>query len=239
VVPSDDEESYLEKVVSDALKSSDRHAFVLHVSTITMQRVISASRAPAVVRGSVYPSVNGLPSVNSDHQRAATLGTQYVLHRGHRRLIVLANRWQSPRGDALWINAILRAAHVAGLGMEALDIRFLPEDAAVGAALAEEILDDLTELPAIIAYSRTVADAVQQVAESRGLRINEDLMLMTLDHPISPNNRPDYPFIERTISSTEIGAIVGRMFEQIVQGGAEAVKDELIPVRLSVPEEQR
>ena len=237
VVPLIDEAKYLESIVAEALASRRAEAFVLNGSTITMQRIISASGLPAVVQGSVYSSVTNLPSLNSDHHRAATLGTEHVLRHGHRRLLVLARQWQSPHGDAVLINAIYRAAQAAGLGNDAIELRFLPEDAAVGRSLAEEFLNASSEPSAIIAFVRIVADAVQELVESRGLTIDEDVPLVTLDYPILPSNPPDYAFIERTVDSVEAGRMLGRVLKQIVQEGAAATPDEIMPVRLWKPKE--
>jgi DNA-binding LacI/PurR family transcriptional regulator/DNA-binding transcriptional regulator YhcF (GntR family) len=236
VVPPADEANYLEATVAEALRSRGNEVFVLHHSSIGMQRVISASGLPAVVQGGVYPSITNLPSLNSDHYSAAKLATEYALSRGHRRLVIVARQDQFPRADVVF-NTIFRTASACGLPVEAIDLRFTPNDAGLGATLAAEVLDAEPQAPGILVFSRLVADAVSDTITARGLRVGQDVMLATLDYPILPNNRPNYPYLERLVSSEEAGALLGRMLKQALQSGTAGMADQIMPVRLRMPDE--
>jgi DNA-binding LacI/PurR family transcriptional regulator/DNA-binding transcriptional regulator YhcF (GntR family) len=231
-----DEPAFLESLINESLKARGSEAFVLHASTIEMQRIWSTSGLPVVVQGGVYPSVQNLPSLNSDHPRAATLATEYVLSKGHRRILILVRQRQSPLGDGILLNTVLQTAHAAGLGIDAIDVRFMPDDAEVGAALAADALDASKELPAIITWSKEVADAVSDLLQARGLKVGQDVALVTLDFPVLPSDLPNYPYIKRAISSLEFGTTLGRMLKQVVLNGAANTPDTIVPVELWTPE---
>jgi DNA-binding LacI/PurR family transcriptional regulator len=239
VVPPDNELAYLNAMVTEAIQSRGTEVFVLQTSSIAMQRVISASGLPAVVQGSVYPSVKNLPTINSDHDHAAKLATEYVLKKGHRRIAILARQWQSPLGDGMSIEGIYRAAHRGGLEIGDIDLRFLPEDAEVGAAITAELLADAVEPPALMAFSKIVADAACEFIENQGLKVGSDVTVVTLDYPVLPNDLPNYPFVERTMSSVEVGVELGRMLTQSVADGPAATANFVIPVRLWIPGDER
>ncbi len=95
------------------------------VDTARMSRVdtTDANRAlqfltkrelPAVVFGSLYPSVEGLPFVDRDQRRIGRLLAEHLLARGHKRILLLARQRMLP-GDYLAIDAVRDTMDAAGL----------------------------------------------------------------------------------------------------------------------------
>lgn len=233
VVPSIDEHAFLQDVIARALKARDRQAFVLHGSTLTMQRAIAETTLPAIVRGRLHPSID-LPFLDSDHRRIGELVAEYLLNLGHKRLAVLMRPRILP-GDEIRFNAIRDAVDAAGLSARAIGLRCLPDDTEAATAAIEELLSESPELPGIIAPSVLIGDAAAAVLKRRRLKLCRDVGVVTVDYPLPPGVTPAYPYIERTMPGAEQGALLGNMLQQVSRDGAANTQSQVIPVVLRGP----
>jgi DNA-binding LacI/PurR family transcriptional regulator/DNA-binding transcriptional regulator YhcF (GntR family) len=233
VVPSSEEDAFLKNAVAAALKARDRQAFVLHGSTLTMQRAIAESTLPAIVRGRLHPSIN-LPFLDSDHVRIGALVAEYLLGLGHRRIVVLMRPRILP-GDEIRFNAIRDAVDAAGLSARAITLRCLQDDEEAAAATIEELLDEGDGLPGIIVPTTFIGDVAMAVLRKRRLKPQRDVGVVSVDYPLPAGFKPPYAYIERTLSGSEQGALLGRMLQQVAREGAEMTENQLIPVVLRTP----
>ena len=129
-------------------------------------------------------SASGLPCVLPDEFRAGFEAAHYLLERGHRRIAFIG------RSEALLdpVLSVTIGARDAGLdpalaesGIEfvhQVDGRFWEPD--LGYAGAQEVFQR-TEVTAIIAANDRVAFGVYQAAQERGLRIPDDLSVVSFD----------------------------------------------------------
>jgi LacI family transcriptional regulator len=129
-------------------------------------------------------SASGLPCVLPDEFRAGFDAAHYLLDRGHRRIAFIG------RSEALLdpVLSVTIGARYAGLdaalaesGIEfvhQVDGRFWEPD--LGYAGAQEVFQR-TEVTAIIAANDRVAFGVYQAAQERGLRIPDDLSVVSFD----------------------------------------------------------
>ncbi|MBN9106492.1 MAG: LacI family DNA-binding transcriptional regulator [Propionibacteriaceae bacterium] len=129
-------------------------------------------------------SASGLPCVLPDEFRAGFEAAHYLLERGHRRIAFIG------RSEALLdpVLSVTIGARYAGLdaalaesGIEfvhQVDGRFWEPD--LGYAGAQEVFQR-TEVTAIIAANDRVAFGVYQAAQERGLRIPDDLSVVSFD----------------------------------------------------------
>jgi len=129
-------------------------------------------------------SASGLPCVLPDEFRAGFDAAHYLLERGHRRIAFIG------RSEALLdpVLSVTIGARYAGLdaalaesGIEfvhQVDGRFWEPD--LGYAGAQEVFQR-TEVTAIIAANDRVAFGVYQAAQERGLRIPDDLSVVSFD----------------------------------------------------------
>lgn len=233
VVPAADEDAMLKDIIASALKARGRQAFVLHGSTLIMQRAIAESTLPAIVRGRLYPSI-ALPFLDSDHNRIGQLVAEHLLGRKHKRLAVLMRPRILP-GDEIRFNAIRDAVDAAGLSARAITFRCLPDDRAAAAATIEELLDEGPGLPGIVVPSTLIGDVAVEVIRKRRLKPQRDVAIVSVDYPVPPGFTAPYSYIERTLSGSEQGALLGRMLQQVAQEGAETTENQVIPVVLQTP----
>ena len=80
---------------------------------------------PAVVYGTLYPSIDRLASLSHDMTAVGRLLTDYLLERGHATFAYL-NRQLAYGGDQRTMEGIQASLHAAGKGLDALTLRFLP-----------------------------------------------------------------------------------------------------------------
>lgn len=110
----------------DGLLGGREDGFVLVRSTLALQRVVAASRLPAVVAGSTFPSVD-LPFVNRDNRLIGRLLARRLLARRRRRFLVLLRERHQPGDDRL-LDAVRETLDAAGLGCGSLVTRSMPGD---------------------------------------------------------------------------------------------------------------
>jgi DNA-binding LacI/PurR family transcriptional regulator/DNA-binding transcriptional regulator YhcF (GntR family) len=230
----DHEEAQLKEIIAAALKSRNTEGFVLLGSTIAMQRIIGASGLPVVIQGYRRPSVTGMPFVNSDHQQVGKLAVDYLLAQGHKRVVVLARH----RSAHQIMDAIRAGLHTAGLPLPAYEQRFLDDDKEEIAAVVHELLEVSDQKTGFVALSRLAGDVVVEVAASRRLRFGRDVNVVLSDFPVTMENLPAYPWIERAVSAAEFGSVVGKLLKQVIQQGGANVPDVVIPVHLRLPEKR-
>ena len=86
--PEVNEAEYVQQLIHDILGSRQATGLVLVRSTVATQRLVEASGLPAVVSGSLQPSIRELPSVDRDQRQIGHLLAEYLLRANCRRVII-------------------------------------------------------------------------------------------------------------------------------------------------------
>jgi DNA-binding LacI/PurR family transcriptional regulator/DNA-binding transcriptional regulator YhcF (GntR family) len=229
----DHEESQLNNIIAAALKSRNTEGFVLLGSTVTMQRALAASGLPAVVQGRLYPSVRGLPFVNSDDAQAGKLAIEHILSQGYQRVVLLIRPvWYL--GAQIIVDEVLQAIDRAGLSAGILEIRFVPDDEEAIRAVVDDALRSSKVAPGFITVSKTAGDVIFDLAKSRKLKAGRHYGLVVSD-VVTGASSPPYPYLEREYSPTEYGALVAEVLKEALQSGMPSTIHRLVPVRLKLP----
>ena len=124
--PGDDADK-VNDVIAGALRSPDPEGFILVRASLAVQRLIQSVGLPAVVYGSLYPSVHNLSWIDFDQRQSSRLLVKRILEQGHRRVLYLGRDRVFP-GDYLFQDSMIETLAEAGLPMSALTIRHLPAD---------------------------------------------------------------------------------------------------------------
>lgn len=225
-------EQYVEQVVAGALRSAAPEGFVVVRGSLGVQRVLANSGLPAVVHGTLYPSIKGPAWIDRDHRRAAELLVNHLLDRGAEHLVVLMRDAMLP-GDHVTLETIQRVAGARGLSLERVTIRCLPADRE---AVREEVASLLEATRdrklGLLCRSRPLADGAAAALEATGLarRSWPPIGVIDLYEPV-PERHP-YTFIRATLGPQEIGGHIGRMLVQQARGERPIPNHELIPVTL-------
>jgi len=224
-----DEAAWLAQFIEQSLGSRQREGFVLFNSTVGMQRAFHQSGLPTVVAGGLYASIEGLPYIDRDQKQVGSLLAEYLLGRGHRRIVMITR--QRPGmgpGEYQVADAVSEVAARLGLSANSLVARSLPHDTAVVRCEVKRLLEGCDERPGIIVRPWQMIEAVYGGIESAGLRPQRDVAVAVADY-FQPGALP-YPVIRSALSMREQGARMAQLL--LGQADSAAV---LIPVRLEVP----
>ena len=230
------EAEVVERVIAAALRSGGPEGFVLVRAPLAVQRAVQASGLPAVVYGTLYPSVQGLPWIDRDHRRAARLLVEYFLARGHERILYLARERMLP-GDHPFEDALAERLGEAGLPSGALMARRLPPDQNAVEAEVRVLLEGTEGVyPAILGQTELLAEGAGAAVESLGLTVgNEVAVAVSTVYRARGRGPVRYPYIRNNVSPEEIGDHLGRMLLRQLRGQHWKPDHEIVPVSLVEP----
>ncbi len=237
-VPLGEETDHLRRWITESIRSPGAEGCVLVGSTLPMQRMIAASELPAVVFGSLYPSVDGLPFVDRDQRRIGRLLAEHLLGRGHKRILLLARQRMLP-GDYLAIDAVRDAMDSYGLPAGALTFRCLPHDADAVRHEVRRLLRESDESLGILARPSLMADAACEAIREEGLEPGRDVGVVAADYYHGDNEAAPYPIIRPTLNFEEQGAMLGRLLARRARGEPVERDSQQVPVRLEIPAEAK
>jgi DNA-binding LacI/PurR family transcriptional regulator len=232
------------RMISASLRSPHREGFVLVRAPLAIQRLIESLELPAVVFGTLYPSVHRLPWIDFDHRQTARLLVEHTLAGGHRNILYLGRDRVFP-GDYPFLDSMIASLNEAGLPLSALTVRQMPADrelirAEVGAWLADKTATSNNGGAGIIARTEPLADGAAAAVEAMGLKIGEDVALTASAVYRVGNEKPlAYPHICPAIDPREIGERVGRLLVNHASDQTGRPDHEIIPVYLDHPKSER
>jgi LacI family transcriptional regulator len=141
------------------------------------------SAAPLVIVNGM--SADGLPNILPDERRAGEEVARHVLQRGHERIAIIGElpdiaedlRRSATLGERFaGITSVLTQAGVTPVRVTVPS--WGPE---IGYDYTHQVLEDHPDVTAIIAGNDNVAFGIYQAAASLGLRVGEDLSVISFD----------------------------------------------------------
>jgi DNA-binding LacI/PurR family transcriptional regulator/DNA-binding transcriptional regulator YhcF (GntR family) len=239
-LPPDKQGDYIEGLLAEAMRSGQTEGFVLIRASLQAQRLIAASGLPAVVNGSLHPSVPRMCWIDRDHRQGGQLLAQRLIDAGFRRIVVLM-RDRMFSGDHALLDAVRDTMAQAGLGLDALTVRCLPADRdAIADAVGELLPDTGSARTGFICRSEPLAAGAALAARERRLRADADVGIVLSDVYRKPSDPPpEWPYLIATMSPEQIGQQVGTMLAQQAIGKPVEPDHLIIPVRLSEPSAPR
>lgn len=233
--PETDEAEFCRRLTHNLLRSREAAGLVLIRSTVVVQRLVADSGLPAVVSGTLQPSINNLPSIDRDQRQIGSLLAEYLLRAKCKKFLILM-RERPAAGDHLALDGALAAFAAAGVPLGAVQLRFLPsDDAAISAAVGELLGDEMQRLGCLCRSVR-LARGVEAAAADLKLPPKRRPVIVAADAAGAPPEEVRYPYVEPTIAAEEWGAMLGRMLAAAARGEKPDPYRVTIPVRLRLPE---
>lgn len=201
--PPDEDPEAAARFIETLIGGTERDsAFVLVRSSLALQRAVAASGLPAVISGSRYASVKGLPSVNRDNAAIGRLLARHMLGLRRRRLLVLLRARHMPGDDAL-LDALRGELDAAGLGAGSLITRSLPTDPDVVRAEVRALLDGPRPPNGVVCRNVPMALAARA--------LKRDVELAVCDYfPHAEGPAPGCVYTRPTLSPEDIGRRLGQ-----------------------------
>jgi DNA-binding LacI/PurR family transcriptional regulator/DNA-binding transcriptional regulator YhcF (GntR family) len=233
VRPEADETEYVQRLIGELLRLRQPAGLLLVRSTVVTQRLVAASGLPAVVSGTLQPSIHDLPSVDRDQRQMGVLLAEYLLKRRVKKHVILM-RERMTAGDHHTLDGALTTLAAGGVSLGDVAFRCLPSDGEAIAAEVEELLNGSRGRVGFLCRSELLARGVEQ-AFNKTNDSRRQPTIVVADVARSESIAPAFPCIETTCASVEWGAALGRMLASVSRSERPDPFRMIIPVRLRTP----
>jgi DNA-binding LacI/PurR family transcriptional regulator len=233
-VPSFSELVYVQRLIRLNTAGGMKTAYLIAVKSPELQDFFRAAKVPAVLLGTPFPGVVGLPYLDKDQREIGRLLTQRLIELGHRRFGVIL-RERRGYGDDLLVDGITHEVLGGHLGKDALVIRSAPLDEELACQTALTLLNRVPRPTAIICRTQLIHDAATKVCETIGLRVDKDVCLALCDPAAETegDNLPPTCLRLKAQNSTEAeGRIIGKMLSAMAHGEPPVPDHHITPVSL-------
>ena len=236
VLPDEGALAHLRQMLQKASEIGWLSGLVLVGCGREIQELILEMKVPAVVFGGVFATTRRLPSADLDQHASGRLMATLAVDRGHRRIgLVMRDMWLP--GDNQLLDGINEVLAEAGLNHGALIVRSLPVDREQAAAELRELLGRPNRPTALICRGRFFGEAAQAAAKAMGLRVGEDLTLVSDAESLQSAADLPWPKVCPELDYKAQAAIVGQLLREYIEGHPEVPQHKVIPVRLAEPAE--
>jgi DNA-binding transcriptional regulator YhcF (GntR family) len=230
--PQEDEAEYVRQLIHDALAAREAAGMVLIRSTVVSQRLVAASGLPAVVSGTLQPSIHDLPSIDRDQRQIGVLLARHLLDERCRSFLILM-RDRITAGDHAMLDGALSILSEAGIALDRVQLRCLPSDERAIAAEAGQWLERARSRVGCLCRSEPLARGVDQAAKDLKLGARRRPAIVVADVARRVSSDAPYPCIETTLEPEAWGAELGRMLAMAASGKRPDPYRRVIPVKLS------
>ena len=196
-----------------------------------VQEMVREHRLPAVSFGTVYPNITEIPSVDQDQFESGRLQAQYLLDRGHRRIMLLMrDNWQP--GDNRMVDGINQALADAGLSYGVLGTRSIPENVALIKTEINRLLCIDNSPTGLICRSQLFAETALEVTRSKSMRVPEDLDIIFNSNDSAISAVSGLPCTSAKQSSRKQLTLVAELLEKLIGEKRLANNRIILPVEL-------
>jgi DNA-binding LacI/PurR family transcriptional regulator len=237
-LPASDADESIRRTLDDALRSPLPEGFVMVRAPLDVQRRVRASGLPAVVFGSLHPSVEGLPWIERDQAQIAELLARHFLARRCRRVVALFRDRMGP-GDVVALDRLQAVLAGAGLRLTDFALRCLPPDVDAVRQAVLPLLNASRRPVGFFCRSLPLAEGAAAAARAARRRIGRDVEIAVTD--VSSRDRaanPPYPTLRTAVSPEEIGRRIARLLRRQAAGERVEPDHEILPVTLDLPDDK-
>lgn len=202
-----------------------------------VQELVLENRLPAVSFGGVYPNTKNIPSIDLDQFESGRLQAEYLLNRGHRRIMLLMRENWRP-GDNRLVDGVNKAMADAGLGFGALVTRSIPEEISLIKNEIHRLLFIDDRPTGLICRCWRFAETAAKVLRSRSMSAPDDLDIVFNHYDERISASLNLPRTCAKISSREQVKLVAGTLEKIINGQQLEDNHVVLPVKLVEPEQK-
>ncbi|MDO5552204.1 MAG: hypothetical protein Q4G68_00455 [Planctomycetia bacterium] len=219
--PENDAEE-LERIVKKTLNKEGADAFVLVSVPYETQRIFATSEMPAVIFGTRYPGISGIPSLEQDFADVASKIIQ-LQEQQNRKKSVLLMRQYVRGGDATLFDELY--ARCRGQ----MKPFFLADDPESGREVLEKAFPD--SLPDfVVSISSLFSQVIDRIRRDRHIPA-KDMQIVTIHPDIREQTKtPGLCFVD-AYSPLQLGTMLGNMLLRRLGGLSQ--EDVLVPMTLT------
>ncbi|HVJ86242.1 MAG TPA: GntR family transcriptional regulator [Caulifigura sp.] len=233
--PASDDTAFIERLIHAALQSPHSEGFVLVRSSLTAQRLVADSGLPAVIHGTAYPSIRGIPCVERDNAQAAQILIDHLLDAGCRRILLLLRQHLMP-GDHLLLDQVQQSLADRQTPGE-LVVRGLPPDPEVVRHEVASAIRQSQGRLGVICRSEPLAVGAQAAVDALPSRSRTQKPIIVLTDNYRPRQTPLPWAYSRLVQAPEV---IGRQIGSLLldQYTAQPLTSHrvILPVTLITPD---
>lgn len=231
-LPATDPSEYVDGLIGEILRAKETAGIVLTKVPFVVQRAVKDSGLPAVVHGSLYPSIEEMAWVEQDNLGIARLIADYAAAQGSSHVCALTREVMFP-GDNVVLRELGRLLGAAGRKTGDFSVSHLPDDRnAIIAEVAEIVQRHPTDL-CLLCRSEAKAEAAAAALEKLGLKGRRRPRLIVSGFYQRPKGGYPWPYIFPTVRPEDIGAAIGRLLAAQVTDPRKTPAHIVIPVELA------
>jgi DNA-binding LacI/PurR family transcriptional regulator len=233
--PATDDSAFIEELIHEALPSSQREGFVLVRSSLTAQRLVANSGLPAVIHGTAYPSIRGIPCVERDTAHAARILVEHLVEAGCRQFVLLLRQHVMP-GDHILLDLVQHSLADHGMNGK-LTVRCLPSDVEVVRHEVASAIQHARGKVGVICRSEPLAEGAQAAVDASASRHrNHKPVIVMTDYYRSGPTPARWAYSQLVQSPEEIGRQIGHLLlDQYAERPLHRSR-VILPVKLVAPE---
>lgn len=231
-LPATDPTEYVDGLIGDILRSKETAGIVVTKVPFVVQRAVKDSGLPAVVHGSLYPSIEGMAWVEQDNLAIARLISDYALSHGCGHVCALTREVMFP-GDNVVLRELGRLLGSAGHKAGSFSVCHLPDDRKAIMAEVSEIVHRYPTDLCLLCRSEAKADAASAAIDHLGLKGRRRPRLIVSGLYQRPKGEYPFPYVFPTARPEEIGASIGRLLAAQVTDPKTAPGHIVVPVELA------
>jgi DNA-binding LacI/PurR family transcriptional regulator len=213
--PPEKQVEFAEELAQEATRRKGLHGFILASSSYPIQKVFAGCGLPTVVAGSLYPSVQGLPWLDSDHKEEARLMADYLLGRNCKQFIILALPHMMP-GDQIFFDHFLSRLGTAGVSCGDLTVRTLSNEGDEIQAHVNALLAARGKGPrklGIVARTGSIMECVDRAFADNDLVLGTDVELIASNVLRVRDRKVRYPYVRFADRPEERGRMIGELLK--------------------------
>lgn len=230
-LPETDPSEYVNGLIAEILRSKEPAGMVMTKAPFVIQRIVEASGLPAVVHGSLYPSIRRLSWIDQDNRQLARLMANFVLAQKCTHVCALTREVIFP-GDNFVLAELGRILGAAGMKSDAFEISHLPDDLeATETEVARLITNHPTGL-GLLCRSELKAEAAVRAIKRLRLKAGKRPVLVVSGLYQRPAETDEIiPHVFPRFEPEEIGEAIGRLLAR------QAVEPDLPSDHVMIPVE--
>ncbi len=232
--PEVDEGEHVNRLIHEILGSRKPAGLVLIRSSVLTQRLVAASGLPAVVSGTLQPSIENLASIDRDQRQIGVLLARHLLDAKCRQFLILM-RDRLTAGDHDMLDGALSTLAEQGAPLSDVTFRCLPTDHDSVVAEVQRLLRGRAGKTGCLCRSETLARGVDAAANLLTSAPRRKAVIVVADAARGRLESCPYPRIEPTVRPEEWGAALGNMLSSCARGEPPEPFRQVIPVQLHVP----
>lgn len=210
---------------------SDLAGIVLVLASRELRAFFNASAIPTVVMGGVEADLTNLYWITLDQVAIGRLLTDYLLGRGHRKLVtIMRDVWSV--GEHEVHDGISQSLADHGLAANALLIRSAPVDPAAIAEVTRAVLTEPVPPTGFICRTEFQADCVARTTAQLGVAGDIEIVACNAS---ALTDAPRYVCAVSDAGHVEMGRMIGKMLRGFGRSDPSQPRGHRLPVKLYTP----